>query len=148
MSIQELGDCGETLSPWLHVDWTALPPLFVVPHPLLPAGEGSLYLYVVEILDVGVKVGVTRRPAHRLESHVTQAWAYRRQVGRGWLSRSAAARFVLENEAALVGGSPTEYLEAGFDETVARAEALAGPPSGGLLAKRERVRVTRGGRHG
>jgi hypothetical protein len=108
-----------------------LPPVFVGVGSAL--GESALRLYVVEILDVGVKVGVTKKaPADRLNQHVQMAWSFRRHIGRAWVSTPDRWSDVLDVEAALVarfGGataSRSEYLDAAFDAVVRDARKRFG----------------------
>lgn len=91
----------------------------------LPARTGSYasYLYVVEIHDIGVKVGITRDPRARIDSHRRDAEAYGRTIGRIWVSPEPQAN-ARDNEKTLVGGSAREFLAESFDSAVARAIAL------------------------
>lgn len=88
-----------------------------------PQQSGELYLYLIEIADVGVKVGVTRNPTKRLASHDRDARAFKRAIGRTWVSPvphiNAAA-----NESAIKGRSDREYLARTFDDCVVQARQL------------------------
>jgi len=80
------------------------------------------YLYVVEIIDVGCKVGITRDPLSRLRTHGQQAAAFDRATGRvllSWPHKNAVA-----NEARLVGDRTNEYLREGFDPVADKVVAL------------------------
>lgn len=81
------------------------------------------YLYLVEIVDVGVKVGVSRHPLRRLAAHARDATAYNREIGRTWVSSVPHAN-ALENESAIKGASVREYLARNFDDCLEQAQAL------------------------
>ena len=108
-----------------------LPPIFELPATGYGMTHTRIYLYVVEILDVGSKVGITNEPAARLMQHVTNAWSYRRRLGRAWIGKHV---FRASNaEAELVrrfgsGPSKSEYLDTPFDEVVPVAIELLGLP--------------------
>lgn len=52
----------------------------------LPNNESDGYLYVIEIVGIGVKFGITRNPKCRISSHSRNAKAHHSQLGRIWLS--------------------------------------------------------------
>lgn len=82
------------------------------------------HLYAIEIVGVGVKVGVTGEPSKRLANHARDARNYRRQLGRWWVS-VRHVEFML-NEALLIGwaGADTEYLPKSFDDVMAKIDSL------------------------
>lgn len=94
-----------------------------------PTGGGGWYLYVVEIVDRGVKVGVTgNNPKIRIGQHQRDAEAYGCRIGRTWVSPRHG--FAYRNEKRLirlVGPKQTrEYLPLDFDFVVAHARTFVG----------------------
>lgn len=90
-----------------------------------PAPLNWPHLYVIEIIGVGTKVGITTVLDGRLRAHRRDARSYRREVGRVWVSvRHRNARWneyiVVQNET-----HGTEYLDAGFDAVVAMVDVLS-----------------------
>jgi hypothetical protein len=86
----------------------APPPAVQRPSPRYAPSSGSArHLYVVEIGDC-VKVGVTRKPLHRVAAHEKAARDHGRSIGRVWVS--IAHSEALENERLLKGESRSEYL--------------------------------------
>lgn len=83
----------------------------------------AAYLYLAEIVDIGVKVGISRNPTNRLASHARDASAYGRKLGRTWVSPVSHTN-ARENESAIKGGSRREYLARDFDDCLAQAQAL------------------------
>ena len=80
------------------------------------------HLYLVEVVGVCVKVGITDDPDTRLAAHRAQARKLGRSVGRVWMSpRHAEAKL---NERILRGCSRTEYLRGDFNALVERAGQL------------------------
>lgn len=91
-----------------------------------PLKGAERYLYVLEILGQGVKVGITTRPEARMGEHRQNAIAFGREIGRVWLSAPhVEAR---KNEKALrllVGPQQTrEYLPLPFELVVEQAKLL------------------------
>lgn len=87
----------------------------------------NIHLYVVEIIGVGVKVGVTERdPSIRIADHRRDAEAYGRQVGRTWASiPHARARYHEGCLKRLAGKNQRrEYLPMSFDEVLPHAQQL------------------------
>lgn len=81
------------------------------------------YLYLVEILGVGVKVGITQQPLRRLAAHARDASAYGREIGRTWTSPVPHAN-ARDNESAIKGESRREYLARTFEDCLTQAAAL------------------------
>lgn len=90
------------------------------------------HLYVVELLGLGVKVGITESPSVRLGAHVRAARSHQRDVGRVWIScPHVRAR---ENETLLIASCKAhlgttdskrrEYFALGFDRAVEEAAGL------------------------
>ena len=78
------------------------------------------YLYLVEIVGIGVKVGISTDPARRLASHARDASAYGRTIGRTWVSDVPHAN-ARENESAIKRGSRREYLDRAFEDCLEQA---------------------------
>ena len=87
--------------------------------------DDSKYLYVVEILDRGCKIGITNRPQARISQHRRDALAYGRQTGRVWISHPHLDARRHESQLKQWAGAEREYLSQGFDEVVAQAKKLA-----------------------
>lgn len=85
---------------------------------------GESYLYVVEFIGHGVKVGITANPDRRFAQHRRDAAAFDRAVGRTWLSPVPHGN-ARDNERALKLGARREYLDRPFDECVTQAEEMA-----------------------
>lgn len=81
------------------------------------------YLYLAEIVDVGVKVGISTEPTRRLAGHARDAAAYGRKLGRTWVSEVPHVN-ARENESAIKGDSRREYLTRTFEDCLAQANAL------------------------
>jgi hypothetical protein len=79
----------------------------------------SMHLYLVEIVGVGVKVGISSQPEKRIATHTTAAAAFGRSVGRVWLSRPHPDARALET--LIRGGHPNEYLPISFEVALQRA---------------------------
>lgn len=99
-----------------YEDMTAVPVVVGAEH----------HLYVVEIPDVGVKVGISTKPKNRVAAHRRDALAYGRSIERVWISLPhIEAR---ANERALIrsfgGGTCREYLPIGFDAALKAIECL------------------------
>lgn len=80
------------------------------------------HLYIVELVGVGVKVGITINPKARIATHRRDAAAYKREVGRLYISiPHIEAR---ENERRLIalGDGRREYMDVDYE----RALDLAG----------------------
>lgn len=93
-----------------------------------------LHLYLVEIVGVGVKVGITSNPKCRLAAHRKTAKDFGRSVRRLWLSAPHAdAR---EFEQRLIGDSRSEYLRIPFEEAWRRLMALPDLGNGPLKEAR------------
>lgn len=94
--------------------------------------EALNHLYLVEIVGVGVKVGITTQPGRRLATHAKAAAAFGRMVGRAWLSRphTDARTF----ELLIQDNHPTEYLPITFEEALDRVTALPDLGDGHLAA--------------
>lgn len=78
------------------------------------------YLYLAEIVGIGVKVGISTDPARRLASHARDASAYGRAIGRTWVSDVPHAN-ARENESAIKRGSRREYLDRAFEDCLEQA---------------------------
>lgn len=89
-----------------------------------PVGSEK-YLYVLEIVGRGVKVGITANPKQRLAAHRRDAKAYGRSTGRSWVSEPHIN--ASENERALMRMAgpkqKREYLPLDFDVVVSSAHA-------------------------
>ncbi len=80
------------------------------------------HLYLVEIVDHCVKVGITETPRDRLRAIEAMARKMGRRVGRVWMTPPhGEAR---KNEKLLKGLSRTEYLKEDFDQLIDRAMRL------------------------
>lgn len=84
------------------------------------------HLYIVELIGIGVKVGISVAPSSRVMTHRRDASAYGRAIGRVWISLPhVEAR---ENERALVRSvgpsNRREYLPITFESAVKAAAAL------------------------
>jgi hypothetical protein len=87
-----------------------------------PKYNGVYTLYLLEIIGVGVKVGISLQPNKRFSQHVTAAKAHNRDVGRRWTSPPhLEAR---ANEKAIRAGRRTEYLPIGWEEALSLARRL------------------------
>lgn len=84
----------------------------------------SEFLYVLEILGRGVKVGRSVDPHQRRYAHQLDAEAYGYRTGRLWTSPVAHSN-ARANELHLMGGSRREYLERPYEAVVAEAARLA-----------------------
>lgn len=89
----------------------------------LSAQPGEAWLYLAEIIDHGVKVGISRHPLRRLKNHDGDARAYGRRLGRTWVSPIPHVN-ARTNEAAIKRGARREYLDRSFDDCLAQAMAL------------------------
>jgi hypothetical protein len=87
------------------------------------AADPALHLYLVEILGVGVKVGISSQPEKRIATHTTAAATFGRSIGRVWLSRPHPDARTLET--LIRGGHPNEYLPITFEAALQRALDLA-----------------------
>lgn len=92
------------------------------PDPTWPAEPERLHLYLIEIVGVGVKVGITGDPPRRLAQHRSAAANFGRSTGREWLSERRAD--AAEIERSMVGDHPNEYLPTSFDEAMRRMREL------------------------
>lgn len=84
------------------------------------------HLYVVELIGIGVKVGISVAPKGRVATHRRDAMAYEREVGRVWISLPhIEAR---DNERTLgrsiASTNRREYLPITFDAAVEAAMQL------------------------
>ncbi len=91
--------------------------------PAAPDPPATTHLYLVEILGVGVKVGVSDQPKKRLATHAKNAAVHGRSVGRVWLSTPHHEARTLESM--VKGTSKSEYLKIDFDEALRRLHAEA-----------------------
>lgn len=82
----------------------------------------STCLYIVEIIDTCVKVGISDDPVTRLAQHQRDADAYEREIGRSWVS--APHWNARENERSIMRGAKREYLKESFDDVLSRAVRL------------------------
>lgn len=82
------------------------------------------HLYVVEILDVGTKVGITDTPLSRIREHSRAARDYGRKVGRVWVSVRHLEAYNNEQALLRAAKSRSEYLRISFDAVMALVEAL------------------------
>lgn len=101
------------------------------PLPIDPAGSSlvlgpELHLYVLEIVGLGVKVGISKEPARRVETIKREAAGYGYPHGR--VSVSAPHVEARANELRLItlggDGNRREYLRADFDTAMAMVEKL------------------------
>jgi hypothetical protein len=87
--------------------------------------KASQYLYVFEIIDHAVKVGITTAPRNRLKTHLSEANAYGRNIGRIWLSQAHSDARTNEVKLMMLDANTTrEYLTTPFDQVVQLAETL------------------------
>ena len=97
--------------------------------PCTPLPElGTGFLYLLEIYDLGTKVGVSVAPEMRVIDHARAAWQWARRLGRFWVSEPHAAWRANENlvkRALLPPGHRTEYLPVSFDDALAVASSLS-----------------------
>lgn len=84
----------------------------------------ELHLYVVELVGLGVKVGVTAKPDKRIAQHRRDADAYGRAVGRVWVSDPHVEARANESALKRLAGQRREYLNIAFETAVARAREL------------------------
>ncbi len=88
-----------------------------------------LHLYLIEMIGLCVKVGVSKNPTARLASHAVDAKNYGRKIGRVWVS--ILHNEALNNEFWLKGTSRSEYLRRrSFDDVLEQALALPFTPPG------------------
>ena len=90
------------------------------------APKTAPYLYVLEIVGMGTKVGVATKPRRRLKTLHREANGYDYSIGRIWLSQPHAHARDNEQDLIALGGNDNrrEYLAVGFVQAVERAEAL------------------------
>lgn len=86
-----------------------------------PVGSPA-HLYVVEIVDHAVKVGITTRLDSRLSYHKSMARSFGFELGRIWATPVHAE--AKTNERVLSGGHRQEYLRRDFDDVVEQASTL------------------------
>ena len=82
------------------------------------------YLYVVEILDLGVKFGITTDPENRIRTHMSTAAAYGRETGRVWVSRPHTNYKKNERTLKRIYESKREYVRAPYEEVTKKASSL------------------------
>ncbi len=116
-------------------------PFDAIRHTTLAKEE--FHLYVVEFVDWGVKVGISKTPARRIARHRVEAGKFSLQVGRAWTSPPhVEAR---QNERALIAlggvGNRREYLAVDYDTAVSTALKLPKTPASQALRNAEIARV-------
>lgn len=84
----------------------------------------EMHLYVVELVGVGVKVGVTTKPDNRIAQHRRDADAYGRSVGRVWVSDPHIEARTNESAIKRMAGRRREYLDISFETAVDHAKTL------------------------
>lgn len=119
----------------------ATTPFDAIRHTTLAKEE--FHLYVVEFVDWGVKVGISKTPARRIARHRVEAGKFSLQVGRAWTSPPhVEAR---QNERALIAlggvGNRREYLAVDYDTAVSTALKLPKTPASQALRNAEIARV-------
>ncbi|MDT5125624.1 MAG: hypothetical protein QOH54_1268 [Mycobacterium sp.] len=84
------------------------------------------YLYVIELVGMGTKVGITTTPRKRLRTLQREARGYGYRIGRIWLSQAHIQARANERELIRLGGDDNrrEYLAVDFVRVIERAEAL------------------------
>ena len=82
------------------------------------------YLYVVEILDLGVKFGITTDPENRIRTHMSTAAAYGRETGRVWVSHPHTNYKKNERILKRIYKSKREYVRIPYEEVVKKASSL------------------------
>lgn len=81
------------------------------------------HLYVVEIINHGVKVGRSESPANRIRAHASTARSWGREIGRVAISMPTAQFNVAETSLinqcqAAAPAHSREYISLGFDEAL------------------------------
>jgi len=93
----------------------------------VPLAGYEQHLYVVELVDRGVKVGITGQPYTRLRAHMRDVDAYGREIGR--IALTAPHSNARTNERSLVAlggiGNHREYIDMRFDAAVEAIRSMA-----------------------
>jgi hypothetical protein len=84
----------------------------------------AYHLYVLEIIGVGTKVGITEQPLRRLAAHALAARQWRRELGRQWVSIAHLEAGGNEYKLVTDCDSDLEFTSASFDEVMALVEGL------------------------
>lgn len=95
---------------------------------LEPNNDWDGYLYVVEIVGVGVKFGITRNPHNRIRTHQGNAQAHNTKLGRIWLSVPHQNYHENEQEIKDSLHASREYVNASFEDVLALAKSLTKIP--------------------
>lgn len=82
------------------------------------AAPAGAHLYLVEVVGVCTKIGVTGSPATRIATHRRTASQMGREVGRVWVSPWRAD--AMEIEASVKGSSRNEYLREPYESAMQR----------------------------
>ncbi|OCH81775.1 hypothetical protein A9310_04080 [Gordonia sp. UCD-TK1] len=91
---------------------------------ITPLEGHEFHLYVVEIVGFGVKVGISIKPAKRINNHRRDAEKFDMKLGRTWVSAPHVEARSNERRLVELSGGSREYLRVDFDETVSIAESL------------------------